>query len=209
MAGPKRLRIFVSSTVYGMEELLDRTYSLLTAFGYEVWMSHKGTIPLRSDRTAFENCLAAVEKCDLFLGIITPEYGSGQDKDDPRQMSITHHELRRAIERGIPRWVLAHDHVVFAWSFLKNLGHHDPETRSKLTLRKTKIFEDLRILNLYEEAIVDGVPLAERFGNWVQKFRTIEDGSLFVTAQFSRYQEVERFIEENFRDLPSRDEEGG
>lgn len=208
MAKQKKLTIFVSSTVYGMEELLDRTYSLLTAFGYEVWMSHKGTVPVFSNQTAFENCLAAVEKCDLFLGIITPEYGSGQDKDDPKQMSITHQELRKAIELGVPRWVLAHDHVVFAWSFLKNLGYPDPATRLKLKLTKTRVFEDLRILDLYDEAIVSGVePLADRFGNWVQKFRSVEDGSLFVTAQFSRYQEVERFIEENFKNLPPRDEE--
>lgn len=207
MDNRKKLTIFVSSTVYGMEELLDRTYSLLTAFGYDVWMSHKGTVPVFSNRTAFENCLTAVEECDLFLGIITPEYGSGQNKDDPGFMSITHQELRKAIELGIPRWVLAHDHVVFAWSLLKNLGYPDKATRSKLKLKKSKVFEDLRILDLYEEAIVDGVPLADRFGNWVQKFRSIEDGSLFVTAQFSRYQEVERFIEENFRNLPPRNEE--
>ena len=58
--------IMVSSTVYGIEELLERVYSLLTAFGYDVWMSHKGTMPIMSSKTAFQNCLDAVEKCDLF-----------------------------------------------------------------------------------------------------------------------------------------------
>lgn len=37
--------VMVSSSVYGIEELLDRIYTLLTSFGYEVWMSHKGTVP--------------------------------------------------------------------------------------------------------------------------------------------------------------------
>ena len=69
-----KLTVLVSSTVYGIEELLDRIYTLLTRYGYEVWMSHKGTVPVRSDCTAFENCLAAVDKCDLVLGIITPYY---------------------------------------------------------------------------------------------------------------------------------------
>jgi len=76
MKGNKKLIIMVSSTVYGIEELLDRIYTLLADYGYEVWISHKGTLPVRSDRTAFENCLAAVEQCDLFLGIITTSYGS-------------------------------------------------------------------------------------------------------------------------------------
>ncbi len=196
----KKLTIMVSSTVYGIEELLDRVYTLLTGYGYDVWMSHKGTVPVRSDRTAFKNCLAAVEKCDLFLGIITPHYGSGQDKNDLNDLSITHKEVRRAIELNKPRWLLAHDHVVFAWLLLKNIGHTGKEARSKLSssFKSTPILDDLRVLDLYEESIIDGIPLAERDGNWVQKFRSIDDGSLFVGAQFFRYQEVEQFIKENF-----------
>ena len=81
----------VSSTVYGVEELLDRVYTLLTAFGYEVWMSHKGTVPVFSTESAFKSCLAAVEKCDLFLGIITAQYGSGKEREEDA-LSITHQE---------------------------------------------------------------------------------------------------------------------
>jgi len=196
-----KLTVFVSSTVYGVEELLDRVYTLLTSFGYEVWMSHKGTVPVRSDRTAFENCLAAVEACDLFLGIITPHYGSGKDPDKPDGPSITHLEMRRVLEfPNKPRWVLAHDHVVFARSLLKNLGFDGAEGRKKLKLRKSPILDDLRVLDLYEEATLDAknVPLAERRGNWAQKFRSDEDGALFVTAQFFRYQDVEEFLREQF-----------
>ena len=56
------------------------------------------------------------------------------------------------------------------------------------------------VLDLYEDATLDipEISLAERDGNWVQKFRSTEDGSLFVGAQFFRYQEVEQFIKENF-----------
>jgi len=129
----KKLTVLVSSTVYGIEGLLDRVYTLLTGFGYEVWMSHKGTVPVRSDRTAFENCLAAVEKCDLFLGIITPNYGNGQDKQKPNELSITHREVRRAIELKKPRWLLSHEYVVFAWSLLKNLECKDKASRKKLS----------------------------------------------------------------------------
>lgn len=195
-----KLTILVSSTVYGIEELLDRVYTLLTGYGYDVWMSHKGTVPVRSDRTAFENCVAAVEKCDIFLGIITPHYGSGQDPKKPDELSITHQEMRRAIELQKPRWILAHDHVVFARSLLANLGFKGKVGRKKLTLKKKPILDDLRVLDLYEEATLDveETPLADRDGNWVQKFRSTEDGSLFIVAQFFRYQEVEKFIEENF-----------
>ena len=198
-AKPK-LTIVVSSTVYGIEELLERVYTLLTSYGYEVWMSHKGTLPVRSDRTAFENCLAAVENCDLFLGIITPYYGSGRDPMKPEELSITHQEMRLAIELKKPRWILAHDHVVFARSLLANLGFQGTDGRKQLSLRKKPILDDLRILDMYEEATIDAedIPLADRDGNWVQKFQNTEDGSLFVGAQFFRYQEVEQFIKDNF-----------
>ena len=203
----KKLTILVSSTVYGIEELLERIYSLLTEFGYEVWMSHKGTLPVFSSRSAFDNCLAGVEKCDLFLGLITPHYGSGKVEDG---LSITHQELRRAVELNKPRWLLAHDHVVFARSFLAYLrvaGTEDwfagAKGRQLLQLKKNPILDDLRVIDMYEEAARSDVALHERQGNWVQKFINDEEAALFASAQFFRYQEVEQFLCENFADAAS------
>lgn len=195
-----KLVVMVSSSVYGIEELLDRVYALLTAFGYEVWMSHKGTMPVFSDRSNFENCLAAVEECDLFLGLITPHYGSG--KETPDGLSITHRELLRAIELHKPRWLLAHDHVVFARSLLRNLiyARSKRKVRAKLGVRKNTVIDDLRVIEMYEAAVVSEKPLSDREGNWVQKFAVDEDALLFATAQFHRYQEVEDFVRENFTD---------
>ncbi|HPM47903.1 MAG TPA: DUF4062 domain-containing protein [bacterium] len=193
----KKKTIMVSSTVYGIEELLEKIYSLLTSFGYEVWMSHKGTIPVLSKKTAFENCLDAVEKCDLFLGIITPFYGSGTDEKDA--ISITHMELRKAVELNKLRWLLSHDHVVFARNFLKNLGYDTSEKRKALKYKKSDVFGDLRVIDMYEEAILSQQPLRDRKGNWVQKFDRDEDAQLFTTAQFSRFQEAEEFINDNIK----------
>ena len=195
-----KLTILVSSTVYGIEELLERIYSLLTEFGYEVWMSHKGTLPVFSSRSAFENCLAGVEKCDLFLGLITPHYGSGKDAND---LSITHRELRRAVELNKPRWLLAHDHVVFARVLLRHLGFAGTEGRQSFRLEKNPSLDDLRVIDMYEEAILSDIALEERQGNWVQKFTNDEEAALFAFAQFFRYQEVEQFLRENFADAAS------
>ena len=195
----KKQIIMVSSTVYGIEELLERIYTLLTGFGYEVWMSHKGTMPVYSTNTAFDNCLKAVEQCDFFLGLITTSYGSGQDPADSKGLSITHQEIIKAIELNKPRWILAHDHVVFARSLLNSIGYKGKSGRKKLILAENKVFTDLRILDLYEDATIDHRKvLAERKGNWVQKFSSPEDSAIFITAQFSRYHEVEAFIRENF-----------
>lgn len=200
MRDNKKLTVMVSSTVYGIEELLDRIYTLLTAFGYEVWMSHKGTVPVFSNRSAFENCIAATENCDLFLGLITPHYGSGRDGDG---LSITHQELKRAVALNKPRWLLVHDHVVFARLLLKHLGYEGKAGRGGLSLEKNWILNDLRVIDMYEEAILSEKPLRKRQGNWVQEFKSDDDATLFATAQFSRYQDVEAFVEENFRDSAS------
>lgn len=207
MAEPQT--VMVSSTVYGIEELLERIYTLLTQFGYEVWMSHKGTLPVLSQRSAFENCLAGVEQADLFLSLITPHYGSG--KDDKTALSITHQELLKAIELNKPRWVLAHDHVVFARSLLRQLGHGDATARAALPFKPGPLFGDLRVIDMYEAAIASesSTPPSQRKGNWVQKYRQPEEALLFATAQFSRYQEAEAFLQENMDPRRMPDVKGG
>ena len=202
MAATKKKRrkpvILVSSTVYGSEDLLDLIYALLTNFGYEVWMSHKGTLPTVSSKTAFENCLAAVDSCDLFLSLITKQYGTGRESTDVR--SITHEELLKAIKLGKPRWALAHHDVVFARTLLDHLGYKTAADRKKLALKKGAIIDDLRVIDMYEDAIRNELSLKDRKGNWVQKFATPEDATLFASAQFFRIQELRAFIEEQFED---------
>jgi hypothetical protein len=181
--------------VYGIEELLERIYVLLTQFGYDVWMSHKGTMPVLPDRSNLENCLAAIEACDLFLGIITTQYGSSKTAKDER--SITHEELLKAINLNKPRWILAHDQVVFARSLLRNLGYDTPAKRAGLVLKKTPVIQDLRVIDMYESAIRNDIQVYDRTGNWVQKYVSLEDAQLFASAQFYRYQEVEDFVRKN------------
>ena len=195
MSKGKNRTIMISSTVYGIEELLERIYTILTSYGYEVWMSHKGTMPVFSERSAFDNCIHAVENCDLFMGIITPFYGSGIDEEN--DISITHMELKKAIELNKLRWLLSHDHVIFARSFLKNMGYDTSDKRNSLEYKPNSVFGDLKVIDMYEEAILSQQPLRERQGNWVQKFDKEEDALLFTSAQFSRFQEVESFISEN------------
>ena len=161
-------------------------------------MSHKGTLPVTSTRSAFENCLDGVDKCDLFLSLITPQYGSGKEGRD--ELSITHRELIRAIELNKPRWVLAHDQVVFARTLLIHLGHDSAEKRAALALKKNKGLDDLRVIDMYEAAIRHDVQVPDRKGNWVQKYVSQDDALLYGSAQFYRYQEAEGFLAEHLSD---------
>lgn len=188
--------IMVSSCVYGMEELLDQVFGLLTSAGYEVWMSHKGTIPVDPGKSNFENCIAAVRNCDLFLGILTTRYGSGQDKKAD-SLSIMHREVKEAIKPSNhkPRWFLAHDELVFARGFLAELGFKTSEQRHTLTLSRGKLVENLRVFDMYDSVIQAGKKLKNRRGNWAQKYHDNRDALIFVQAQFFYYRDVLSFIE--------------
>ena len=130
------------------------------------------------------------------MGIITTQYGSGVAKG---KLSITHQEMKKAIALNKPRWILAHDQVVFARRLLKDLECVGAAKQKEFKLKKgASSIDDLRIIKMYEDAIIDHMPLDERQGNWVQKFERDDDANLFIVAQFSRYQEVEQHIKENF-----------
>ena len=129
-------------------------------------------------------------------------YGSGVPAGD---VSITHQELNAAIRLNKPRWLLAHDHVVFARTLLLQLGHKTTEQRASLisdekilrAFSHSRVIDDLRVIDMYEAAIRNGLDLADRQGNWVQKFSADEDALRYATAQFYRFQEVERLLEEH------------
>lgn len=199
MPEKRKTKVLVSSAVYGFEELLEQVYGVLTTLGYEVWMSHKGTVPVYPKLTAMESCRQAVRECDLFLGIILPRYGSGVEIRGGD--SITHEELREAIHLKKPRWILAHDHVYFARQLLGNLGYKTNADRADLNrdMKKNEVLEDLRVIDMLDLAMRHDIKdVRNRTGNWVQKFNDTEEANLFVFSQFRRYQDAAKFVEEQF-----------
>ncbi len=187
----RRQIIMVSSTVDGIEDLLEQIFAILSA-EFTVWMSYKGTVPVDSNKSNFENCLDAVRACNMFLGILTTSYGRGRDESQP---SITHQEVREALKRDIPRWFLAHRDVEFAYDLVRNLGHKIPGSIPELNERMKKlhkagrhpVIDNYRVLEMYAEVIQAKKRLSERCGNWAQPFATAADGRVFVVAQFLRY----------------------
>ena len=206
----KKLSIMVSSTVYGIEELLERVFSQLLQYGYEVKMSHKGTVWAPSNRDNKQNCLKAVEEADLFLGIVTPVYGSSANPSNWNDKSITHLEFLKAIELNKPRWILTDERVFFIRNVLRKYGIDDAgklETFFSQAKSGAHHVFDPRVILMHEQAIgfrdIDGkiVDKSNRQTKWAQSFKGAADVDLFVSAQFSRYYDVEAFVEENFKSI--------
>ena len=177
-------RILVSSSVYDKADLLNQVFATLTGIGYDVWMSEKGTLPVDSSLQAFENCLRAVDKCDIFFGIISGFYGSGVDGTSD---SVTHQELSMAIKLEKRRFFLVDHDVLVIRNFVKSVKRcekkHGIDICSKLELRQHDPVSDMRILKMYDEATRADLELKDRVGNWVQPFRNSGDVLRFISAQ--------------------------
>jgi hypothetical protein len=187
--------IMVSSSVYGIEDLLEQVFAILSGAGFRVWMSYKGTVPVDPSKSNFENCLSAVENCDLFLGILTNRYGSGRDKETDG-LSITHQEVLRALQLNKPRWFLAHHDLIFARRLLADLGYGTSDERGQLTVRHKSVVDDLRTIDMYDAVIQAERQLKDRIGNWAQPFATNADANVFVVAQFFRYAEAVEIVKQ-------------
>jgi len=90
----------------------------------------------------------------------------------------------------------------------KKLGYETKEDFKKLRNREKTVLDDFRVIDMYDAAIRHDISVhMDRKGNWVQKFSRPQDATLFATAQFSRYSEVEQFLKEHFS-TPARVKQG-
>jgi hypothetical protein len=189
----KKPIIMVASTVYGgFESDLDQICATLRGFGYEVWNSRIGTIPVYPNLSAFDSCIKAVAECDLFLGLIRPYYGSGKEEEG---LAITHREILKAIELDKPRWFLAHHHVVFARQILKQyMFDANEQPIPNFKFKKCSVMDDIRVIAMYNDAIRNEIPIKERRGNWVQEFTKIDNILEYISAQFSDIKRVKNIF---------------
>jgi hypothetical protein len=187
-----KLKLMVASTVYHFEDQLRQICAVLNGFGYEVWNSHIGTIPVNPGWSNIDNCVAAARDCDVFLGIIRPFYGSGVIGD----RSITHEEFREAVSLEKPRWFLVHRDVVFARQLLKPYIFKRKGGHFKFKLKKNPVLDDLRVIDLYHDAIQNEVAPENRKGHWAQEFYRIEEALTYLDSQFKNAVRIRKICKE-------------
>lgn len=197
------IKVFVSSTVYDFETDLRRVFSTLDGFGYDVYMSKEGTIPLNSRLSNLVNCVNGVEECDIFLGIVRPCIGSGVLEKNGR--SITAQEFDKAISLGIPRFILADYRVEFAHQFLKLMRmrlDEIPLNRERTTIKDGEKIKEIipntiihgECVEIYRLAIQNQVKPMNRIGNWAQPYKDGEDIQRFLEAQFKDVKRIKDLI---------------
>jgi hypothetical protein len=184
-----KIKILVASTVYGYQDQLAAIYTQLDSYGYDVLNSHMGTIYAGPENSNLENCLNAVDECDVFLGIIRPFYGSGVIGET----SITHEEVLRAIMKKKARWFLVDSKVTFTRQLLRNgeIVHKNLGKKinfEDIIIRPNSMI-DVRCINIYNEITKDKVPIKERKGHWAQEYYDFPSMMRFIEAQFKGKEE--------------------
>ena len=177
----------VSSSVYGFEYELDQICGILEVYGYKVLNSHWNTIKINPSLSNKENCIKAVEECDLFLGIIRPFCGTG--KVDNEHITIS--EMKKAIELEKPYWFLTHNYVTFARKLLQNI---ELKSGDEVVVKDSKHFHKESV-EMYNVVTKNHNPnVGSRKGNWVQEFHKISEIMKYVETQFSDKKHIKQLI---------------
>ena len=186
------LKVMISSSVYGAQSLLRQIYATLLGFGYDVICSPVGTLTVNPTQSNLENCLRAVEECDIFVGFIRPIYGSG--RDSKKDKSISHLEL---IALNRPRWMLAHSSVVKMRSLVRHLFYKRDGSRKDREFKPLKgEFDDVRVIEMYDLAAdsLSKKPWSQRTNHWVHEYHYDFEALDFVQTQFRDPQRVAEYL---------------
>ena len=181
MTAEGKIEIMIASSVYGYEDQIKQICGLFEQMGYHPVSSHYKTMPTDPTKSNLDNCLEAVEKCDAFFGILRPFYGSGIIGD----FSITHEEMKKAIELKKPRWFIAHRDIRVARTLLKQYRYlPSGDINPGFQFNPTKLLDDIRLVDMYNDTILNDIPAEERIGHWTEEYFGIEDITKVIQTQF-------------------------
>jgi hypothetical protein len=187
-----KIEIMIASTVYFFEDQLNWICAFFEELGYKPVNSHYKTIKIDPAKSNKDICLETVRNADCLFGIIRPFYGSGKIGDT----SITHEEMKLAIVLKKPHWFVVHRDVRVARELLKQYMYDKAgNPKRAFKFRPTKIFDDIRLIDLYNDTIQNGVPPEQRIGHWTDEYLEIDDIIKIIKTQFSDKNRILDIIE--------------
>jgi hypothetical protein len=122
--------------------------------------------------------------------------------DSTLALSITHQEIKKAIEIKKPCWFIAHRDISVARQLLKQYMYlADGTPNPDFKYKKTPILEDIRVIYLYNAAIKDDIAPKDRIGHWVDEYFRIVDLLAVINTQFADKNRVKEVIEQMKRGM--------
>lgn len=99
-------RAYISATFKDLQQHRQIAHVVLKRFGYDdVAMEYY----VAEDERPLDKCLRDVAECDVYVGIFAWRYGFVPETDNPKKLSITELEYRKAVELKKPRLLFVID----------------------------------------------------------------------------------------------------
>ena len=176
-----RPRIFISSTFYDLRQVRDDLERSIRELGYEPVRHEAGSVPYSKDELLETAAYREVELCDVIVAVVGGRFGT-ESEEEPGY-SISHVELRRALERGIQIFVFVDKNV---------LGEHSTYKLNKNneTIKYSAV-NDARVFEFLDEVY------ALSRNNPIAPFEVASDITSYLKAQFAGL--FQRFLQEQKR----------
>lgn len=188
-----KIKIMLSSSIYGFEDNIKQVASYLESLGYDVISSLLGTVKVNPNLSNLDNSIRAVEECDIFLGFIRTYCGTG----NIGEKNITFEEIKHAISLDKPYWFMAEHDVMFCRNLFRN-GVKPIESGKNVwdVIKPNKKFFNPLCIDMYDYVVKDDVrDIPSRTGNWVQPYHEIGDIIKFVQKQFADVEYIRELVE--------------
>jgi len=130
-----RPRVFVSSTFYDLRVIRADLERFMKEMGYEPVLFERGQVPYGREEALEEYCYREISSCEMLITVIGGKYGS-QAKADER--SITHKELRAAIDAGKQTYVFVEQAVLS--EYRTYVANRDVEGFQPVSVDDTRVF---------------------------------------------------------------------
>ena len=85
---------------------------------------------------------------------------------------------------------------MFARQLLKPYMFKRDGKRTKFALKKNPVLDDLRVIDLYLDAIQNDIPVKDRVGHWVQEFYRLPEALGYLASQFSDVKRIRKICED-------------
>lgn len=208
----KKIKVFISSTIYDFRDLRSALKYWLNEMGVEVQLSENPDFQIDPVSNSYESCLKNIENCDYFLLLIGSRVGGWYNQVD--KISITQAEYRKAYE-------LAKQDKIKIISFIRKDIYNIRLERSelckflekenKISEEKTKTdiinhpskfmndagfiisFIDEVTKNTENKSAINGecdFPIS----NWLYQFDSLEDIIITLRSQLNTYVDLQSSI---------------
>ncbi len=212
----KPYSVMVSSSVNDYEDTLIVLEGMLNGWGYDVMMSMRGTLKVNPHLHNFDNCLKAVEECDLFLGIIRPDCGTGRQGEG----CITFEEFKQARKLNKPCWFVIDSKIKHYRNLMKAMElrehpatsdddlndfmarYYDRKVRAREPLPKIQQLFAAKDIHKFDPLCFEmedfvnhkGIPKSEIVNNWMQYCNDIDQIEKFLERNLGNKEFIEDIL---------------